>query len=448
MRGRKPASAMLRPACPNPGRDAAAVGLSSMLAAAATTLFVCAFLVGCATENFTTLATSMSARPETKGLARPGRQGDLSILYVTDRAPIVGPDGTLSYGSDRSRTMSFGSMGLAAADGGSSNSKTDLSIAETREIGRFPQTPYPVVSTPNGYRRSPQVVADHQRAIAALQNELRKRLDETRRKEVVVFVHGYNNSFQDAALAMGNMCNALGRDFVCVLLSWPAGGAGGILFGYNVDRESGEFAVADVKKAIRAIGGTAGVRDLHLVAHSRGSDVLASAIQSLGLEAYATRTSLSDMLKVRNIVLFAPDIDIDVASSKIFTAASDPDLPYGKKKQPNGTFPQGGLHLTVYSSSSDKALGLASTLFGSEARLGQVSLDSDAAKAAMSPQIAGLSDFVQVKGNTDFFGHGYFLSDPKVGADLVALIRDGLRPGDPGRPLEEIKRPFWRVPGG
>jgi hypothetical protein len=63
--------------------------------------------------------------------------------------------------------------------------------------------------------------------------------------------------------------------------------------------------------------------------HSRGSDVLASAPQQLGLEAYATRTSLSDRLKVRNVVLFASNIDVDVASSKIFAAASDPDLPYG-----------------------------------------------------------------------------------------------------------------------
>ena len=64
-------------------------------------------------------------------------------------------------------------------------------------------------------------------------------------------------------------------DFVCVLLTWPAGGSRGALMGYNVDRESGEFAVADMRKAIRAIGQTEGVRGVHIIAHSRGTDVLA-----------------------------------------------------------------------------------------------------------------------------------------------------------------------------
>jgi hypothetical protein len=35
-----------------------------------------------------------------------------------------------------------------------------------------------------------------------------------------------------------------------------------------------------------------------------------------------------------------------------------------------------------------------------------------------------------------------------VSSDLVALIRYGLKPGEPGRPLEEIRRPFWRIPAG
>jgi esterase/lipase superfamily enzyme len=70
-------------------------------------------------------------------------------------------------------------------------------------------------------------------------------------------------------------------DFVCVLLTWPAGGSRGAFMGYNVDRESGEFAVADMRKAIRAIGQTERVRGVHIIAHSRGTDVLALAFQQL-----------------------------------------------------------------------------------------------------------------------------------------------------------------------
>jgi hypothetical protein len=55
-------------------------------------------------------------------------------------------------------------------------------------------------------------------------------------------------------------------------------------------------------------------------------------------------------------------------------------------------------------------------------------------------------DLIEVDENTGAFGHGYFLSNPAVRSDLVALIRDGLKPRDPGRPLVEIRAPsFWRI---
>jgi hypothetical protein len=35
-----------------------------------------------------------------------------------------------------------------------------------------------------------------------------------------------------------------------------------------------------------------------------------------------------------------------------------------------------------------------------------------------------------------------------VSADIVAMLRYGFKPNDPGRPLKELSRPFWRVPAG
>ena len=260
-----------------------------------------------------------------------------------------------------------------------------------------------------------------------------------------MFIHGYNNSFEDSVVSMGNICHFLGNDFVCVVLSWPAGGSKGFFFGYNVDRESSEFAVADMKKAIRAIGQTEGVQGVHLIAHSRGTDVLTSALGQLVIEDYSIRSSPGLELKARNIILFAPDIDIDVASSKMLSIVSDPDQPYGQKPNPGGPIRVGNLHATIYSSPGDKALGLATRIFGSAERLGQLDLSRQDSSAAPISGQTGIIDFIQVDASTDTFGHGYFLSNPAVSSDLVALIRYGLKPGDPGRPLVEIKRPYWRI---
>ncbi len=241
----------------------------------------------------------------------------------------------------------------------------------------------------------------------------------------------------------GAFAASSGGDFVCVLLTWPAGGSRGAFMGYNVDRESGEFAVADMRKAIRAIGQTEGVRGVDIIAHSRGTDVLASAFQQLGEEAYVSRSSIPESLKVRNIVLFAPDIDIDVAATKIFDVLSDPDVPHGAKKNPNAAISLGSFHLTMYSSPADQALGLSSSIFGSRLRLGQLDLSGPQARA-LPADPGHRVDLIEVDENTGAFGHGYFLSNPAVRSDLVALI-NGLKPGAPGRPLVEIRGPFWRI---
>jgi hypothetical protein len=99
-------------------------------------------------------------------------------------------------------------------------------------------------------------------------------------------------------------------------------------------------------------------------------------------------------------------------------------------------------------SEGDKALGISEWLMGSLRRWGrmdQALLNEEQLDKAR--QLAGFAAFVQVTEKLDFIGHSYFVSNPVVSSDLVALIRYGLEPGDPGRPLKEITRPFWKTSG-
>ena len=102
--------------------------------------------------------------------------------------------------------------------------------------------------------------------------------------------------------------------------------------------------------------------------------------------------------------------------------------------------------VTIYMSPDDKALAASSWLFGSFVRLGRVDASMLPAEQIELIGDLGFLDMIQVRGTTDLFGHGYFTSNPRASADLIALLRYGLRPDEPGRPLVEIKRPFWRVP--
>ena len=126
---------------------------------------------------------------------------------------------------------------------------------------------------------------------------------------------------------------------------------------------------------------------------------------------------------------------------------SDPDLPFAEKAEPGALVPPApGLRVTLYVSPDDKALAMASWLSGSIARLGRLDTTMFSADQIEAITLLHAVDIVEVRGTTDFFGHRYFTSNPQVSADIIAMLRYGLRPGEPGRPLEHVAWPFWRVP--
>lgn len=403
------------------------------------------------------LYTGEGGKPLFTAVPADRRTSSFDLLYITDRAPTTAADDPLPYGAERSRAMAFGSVTVRFGENlawdelvgrSTATERTapvNLTLGPVQELGRFPEAVYDVKRTPAGIMRDPAVMDAHEQAVAGLRAELARRLAGAPRKEVVLYVHGYANTFQDAALTMGELCHYLGRELVCAIFTWPAGGSRGLFFGYNVDRESGEFAVWDLKKAIRIIADTPGVERVHLLAHSRGTDVLSTALAQLSIEAYFRQTGMERRYRIRNVVLMAPDMDADVAATRIFNVLSDPDLPYGDALRPRGTFPPSGMHLTAYISPDDKALSLSQYLFGSLRRLGGVDATTLSGKEIARIRATGAMDIIQVTGTTDPFGHSYFTSNPAVSADLIALIRYGLKPNEPGRPLIEISRPVWEV---
>jgi esterase/lipase superfamily enzyme len=248
------------------------------------------------------LYTGSDARPLFAESSADGRRPALDLLFVTDRAPGDHPG--LPYSADRSRSMAFGSTTVEFGDdltwdalvrestAKQRGTSLQLKLGSTRELGRFPAIPYEVAVAPDGIRRVRTVVEAYEETRRQLQSEIARRLAPARRKEVVLFVHGYNTSFESAALTMGELCHFLGRDFVCGIFTWPAGATRGILFGYQADRESAEYATEDLVKALRIVARTPGVEKIHLIAHSRGTDTVASALAQLSVEAYSHRSSL------------------------------------------------------------------------------------------------------------------------------------------------------------
>ncbi|HTT39672.1 MAG TPA: alpha/beta hydrolase [Burkholderiales bacterium] len=380
----------------------------------------------------------------------------LDVLYVTDRAAGQDPSGRLNYTGARSRSMAVGSamtifgrdMSWQELAQGSIERRRavpiNLYLGAITELTRFPPIPYGARRGGSESLRDADAVAAHDTAKAAVRAELERRLKAAPRKEILFFVHGVDNTFEDAVLTAGELCHFLGREFVCVTYSWPAGGGWGPVRSYTYDRESSEYTIPHLKQILRILTTTPGVEKVHVLAHSRGTDVVTRALRELNIEAYAAGALPLARYHIDNLVLAAPDIDLDVASQNAWVFESDPDM-LTAGSWPKDYLPLTWDRLTVYTSPGDNALGLASTLFGSVLRVGQLTPQDISSERRTALARFGGIDVVQVLHAGDYFGHSYYRNEPSASGDLMAVIRYDLRPGDPGRNLKALGPAFWRV---
>jgi len=377
------------------------------------------------------------------------RNNKVDVLYLTDRKPLK--DSTpenRSYGYGRSRRVSFGvatvEIGkdvswedlVAASRTAKRKIKLPLTVARTRELVRFPPTPRTLVELPSPAERaatrpttSPSPLeAELDAEKAQCKAELSARLAKTPVKEVYLLVHGYDNDFTDAVTTIAELWHFFGRQGVPIAYTWPAG-RGGPLRGYTYDRESSEFTVYHLKEMLRVLASCPDLQKVHIIGHSRGTDVVVSALRELHLEFSGGGKSTRQELKLATLVLAAPDLDVEVVIQRMVTARL-------------GQVPE---RSALYVCQKDSALGISNWLFGGRGRLGKLKSDLftpqelDALRKRTSVQVidARISD-------PGPFGHSYFHANPAVSSDLVLLIRDGLIPG-PGRPLRADPKGFWYI---
>jgi len=379
------------------------------------------------------------------------KRTEVRLFYITDRTPEQDDKGNLRYGHGRSASLAFGStivdLGanitwdelLQASRTQNRLKPVVLASGPVTELVRGPDTPLPYTLVDGKIVEEPSWVAQREQAALSFRKLLVQQLALTPRKDVFIYIHGYHNTFEDAAFALAELWHFIGRIGVPIIYTWPAGYPG--LFGYTYDRESSEFTVYHLREVLGFIAGFPEVERIHVIAHSRGTDVAVSALRELTLQARAAGLDPRRKLKIHNFVLAAPDIDMRVAEQRI----SGDKIPLSAKR------------FTVYTSPDDKAIGFARKLFQSpRGRVGTYSPDevTEHLRAGMEfgksnftiINFSGTSGIPNIPG--DKYGHSYFRNAPTVSSDLVLMLRDDLDPGDPERPLKHIGLSFWGIPPG
>ena len=206
-------------------------------------------------------------------------------------------------------------------------------------------------------------------------------------KEVLIFVHGYDNTFEDAERRLGQITYDLGFGGAPILYSWPSRGNPAA---YAADEESVAWSTPHFKKFLEFVVDKTGATAIHIVAHSMGNRALAGALKQISDEGRTLRPRLQE------IVLAAPDINLSIFN------------------QLAKALPETANHFTIYESSKDWAL-FASHIYHHFIRVG----DSD-------PHINIVNGYDAIDAtnvDTGLLGHSYFGESKSIMADIFWLIR-------------------------
>jgi len=222
---------------------------------------------------------------------------------------------------------------------------------------------------------------------ARWQNDVREHLNESADLAAMVFVHGFNVDFASAARRTAQMKYDLGFPGAAILYSWPAPNN-------YVECEGNaiwtlphlmEFLTEHVQKS--------GAKSIHLIAHSMGTRVLATALKELVASPAAAQ------VRYNQIVLAAPDIDAAVfkrqIAPQIVTAAE---------------------RISIYSSSNDWAL-VASKKVHRYTRLGEAG-----ASLTTFPEWPQIEVLDASNVDESLLGHSYYGDSPTILRDVRGVL--------------------------
>lgn len=401
-------------------------------------------LQGCADFSAMNLATppnlySAGKNYPAETIPGPFRTVTPEIVYVTDRQPVADADGTLTgYNARRSDSVALGTarvrFGSAKtwpalvrrthADEG--RPITRLTVEAAEEVVRLPETPLPFARQGGRLRVLPEARAAYAAATRAMQAEIAARLRATGQRSVLVYIHGVNNRFGDGLATTANLWHYAGRQGVPVALSWPASDTG--LLKYFRDVTTGDFSVFHVKEFLRALAGVPGLERIDIIAHSRGTAIMTTALREMLIEARASGRDPRRAMKTGILIMAAPDLDIGVMRQRLIAER----------------FAEGFEQIDIYANRNDRVLNL-SRIMRAVALLGQLRATDFEPGEIDSLVRAGNVHFVKVANAGAGLGHAYFRDNPAVMSDIALTLRSRAAPGSAFRPLQAETGNIWRL---
>lgn len=244
--------------------------------------------------------------------------------------------------------------------------------------------------------------------------DVRSRTAESAWPEALVYIHGYNSSFEAAARRAAQICYDIRFGGIAAMFSWPAAGS---RWAYVADEKRVATAGQHLKRFLELLAKGGNLRRVHVIAHSMGNRCV--------LEALRRSCDLGSCTLDR-CVFAAPDVDRDQFQASLAAIVGSATATPARIGLP-----------TLYASAMDRAL-LASQLEHGHARAG------DCRSGILL--VDGLESVDASNLNTEYLGHSYVGNCPEMIADLKQMLDDRLPAARRARLAEKSveQKKYWQ----
>jgi esterase/lipase superfamily enzyme len=312
--------------------------------------------------------------------ARAPGTSHVEMMVVTTREKVESP--ALMFGGGRAEAVSFADMVVSIPP--DANRKIG-DVQLPRQLPGNPETDFVTLKAD---------VVTRPQASAAFS----RMLGQSHKKEALVFVHGFNNRFEDAVYRFAQILHDSRAydDVAPVLFTWPSKGK---IFADGYDRDSSTYSRDALEKLLRDLADDPQIETISVLAHSMGNWVTLEALRQMAIRDGRIAP------KIKLVLLADPDVDVGIARQQITTLG--PERP----------------HIVVFVSENDRALAASRDIWEAP-RLGAVDPHVEPYKTMFEQEQVSVVDMTHMP-SQDFFNHGKFAEDPRV----VELIGRSLASG-------------------
>src|SRR5262245_24638582 len=350
--------------------------------------------------------------PVVRGIGEPWDV--VPVFYGTDRGRE--PRGaSTGYGNERARRLELGRALITVPKA------HQLPNIERPWVYRLPFTQIVLHSEPEDPRQHFTLKDVRPLSKEEFLKLIHERLEASSiyKDHALVFVHGFNTSFEYALYRTAQIAYDIKFDGAPMLYSWPSMGSL-TLHDYSHDRESSGQAEPYLREFLELVARDTGAKSVSIIAHSMGNQLLLPALRDLKRMAPADIT-------ISQVILAAPDVDRDAFVNIAHELAG---ISRG---------------VTMLAASNDIALDISRRFWGGVPRAGDVPPGGPIVTEGIDT-----IDITAVSTKVFALNHSGYADTSALLSDIQLLIQTGERPPDKRVPILErvktAKGDYWRYP--